>query len=518
MENGKTYGNREEDVVSAQIRTDGQSAAMLDSQLESVNRELERCTSAAARSDYAYAMFCGVLAGAVDAFFVGEIHIRENDIALSHEHVNRFVEAYATKRGMDPSDLKDAIRKLENNFKVPQDNVWKGKDWHINPQNHHLADLAHHPTPIGLLSALIIQFLRVATFVNRDGQVYLVFLKPCKKDMMQLLVPAILTGILHWLVNIGEDYLNDKNIKLPKSLHNLARLIASAPAIFEIVRCADNWFAHLTSDLGGSKSTPGGGMGLPGVLLSFLYELAALPGLRGSGLLKYVNGLYVKGHFDLRHELAFMSAVKKQAVPVILNELLVRTGYFVSRLVRSLAAKELKPDWQRILPFNNRTVDRLMTVASMTFTLADTADAAVHAAIESRGNWVIFAGKFVARFNYAGAGRAMLAVVREITDENREAELLREKRLLTEAKAALSLEQLQAFGEALDVKLCNYLAEHIECFMNGFDDMSRGLAEGDSNLVIRGNVTIQTVLGREPQFRTQAEFDSLMESDDPLIL
>ena len=54
--------------------------------------------------------------------------------------------------------------------------------------------------------------------------------------------------------------------------------------------------------------------------------------------------------------------------------------------------------------------------------------------------------------------------------------------------------------------------------MAGFADMQQGLAGGDSNLVIRGNVTIQKVLGREPQFTNQKEFDALMGSDAPLVL
>lgn len=54
--------------------------------------------------------------------------------------------------------------------------------------------------------------------------------------------------------------------------------------------------------------------------------------------------------------------------------------------------------------------------------------------------------------------------------------------------------------------------------MAGFADMQQGLASGDSNLVIRGNVTIQKVLGREPQFTNRKEFDELMESDIPLVL
>ena len=156
----------------------------------------------------------------------------------------------------------------------------------------------------------------------------------------------------------------------------------------------------------------------------------------------------------------------------------------------------------------------MLTIASMTFTVADTADAAVHAAIESGGNWVLFSGRFVARFNYVGAGRAALSIVRGVSNEKKEAQLIHEKMILSEAKAALFLKQLQAFKEQLDWKVSNYLAG----FMAGFADMQQGLASGDSNLVIRGNVTIQKVLGREPQFTNQKKFDELMESDIPLVL
>jgi hypothetical protein len=54
--------------------------------------------------------------------------------------------------------------------------------------------------------------------------------------------------------------------------------------------------------------------------------------------------------------------------------------------------------------------------------------------------------------------------------------------------------------------------------MAGFDYMKMGLSENDPNLVIKGNVVIQRVLGREPQFTNQEEFDELMDSDIPLIL
>lgn len=142
----------------------------------------------------------------------------------------------------------------------------------------------------------------------------------------------------------------------------------------------------------------------------------------------------------------------------------------------------------------------------------------IHAAIESGCNWVLFSGRFVSRFNYVGAGRAALSIVREVSNEKKEAQLIHEKMILSETKAALFLKQLQEFKEQLDLKVSNYLAEDIEGFMSGFVDMQQGLLTGDSDLVIRGNVTIQKVLGREPQFTNQKEFDAMMESDAPLVL
>lgn len=217
--------------------------------------------------------------------------------------------------------------------------------------------------------------------------------------------------------------------------------------------------------------------------------------------------------------------VGKQTIPVIINECIVRSFFLLRRLLQELSRDDIqdwsdvhKINWKAIIPFRNRTVDRMLTIASMTFTVADTADAAIHAAIESGGNWVLFSGRFVTRFNYVGAGRAALSIVREVSNEKKEAQLIHEKMILSEAKAALFLKQLQEFKEQLDMKVSNYLAEDIEGFMSGFADMQQGMLTGDSDLVIRGNVTIQKVLGREPQFTNQKEFDALMESDAPLVL
>ena len=391
----------------------------------------------------------------------------------------------------------------------------------VSAKNHHLADLAHHPTPVGLLSSIIVQFLRIGTFVNKEGEWHFILVKTEAKDIVETLTPAVITGVLNWLVTLGEKaYHKETGEEIPKALRGIAHFAASTPMLLEIAKCADNWFGHLVSDMGGSKNTAGGGMGIPGVFVSFLYELASLPILKDSGLPAFVNDLYENQKLDLRHELCLYKELGKQSIPVIFNEIYTRVLFFASRLgIQTAEHKSLNDiDWKSVMPFGNRVIDRMLMISSMTFTIADTADAAVHAAIESCGNWVLFSGVFVSRFNYVGAGRAAIAIVREVSNEQKEAQLLHEKLILTNAKTVGVIERFSAYRAALEERVSNYLAEDMEAFLTGFDYMKQGLESGDSNLVIKGNVVIQRVLGREPQFTNQKEFDDLMDSDEALIL
>ena len=494
--------------------------AQLNLELERVNEELNRYTSHADRMDYAIAVAGGIMAGIIDAVYVGETSISSNSIDLSHKSVNKLIGQYAKNQGFEGKRLRDQIAFLEENFPVAQDAVWKGADIGVSAKNHHLADLAHHPTPLGLIAAIVVQFLRVGTFVNKDGEWHYKLVETTKEDIIEILAPAILTGMLNWMASISQKELEKKDENIPETFIKLARIIASYPMIIEIAKCADNWFGHLVSDMGGSKSTAGGGMGIPGVFLSMLYEVAALPILKDSGLPLVLNSMYETQKLDLRHEVAIYKALGKQAIPVVINEIFVRAMYFLSHLVQEVKAhggvKEI--DWNNVVPFKNRTLDRMLTISTMTFSLADTADAAVHAAIESGGNWVLFSGRFVARFNYVGAGRATVAIVKEISNERKEEQLIHEKRLLTEAKTAIVLEQLQEYKQQLEERLSEYLAEDISAFLEGFDYIGEGVMTGDSDLVVHGNVIIQRVLGRKPQFTNQKEFNELMDSEDALIL
>lgn len=495
----------------------------LNNDLARINNELERYTCHARKEEYTLAIASGILAGVVDALYVGDTPLfgvnTKEARATINKRVNQFIQQCAEQEGYTGNRLAGAIAKMEEH-KVAQDNVWKGQVVGITAKNHHLADLAHHPTPAGFIAAIIVQFFRVGIFVNTEGDWHLLPVETTEQDILNVVVPAVITGFLNWLVAIATNvYEEQTEQEIPETIKKLSRFAAKTPMIIDIAKCADNWFMHLVSDMGGSKATPGAGMGIPGAFLSLLYEIAALPPLNSSGLLKYLNNLYTKDKIDLRHELVAAEGLGKQAIPVMLNEILVRTSFLVLQFARAFNEGQSLTDinWGNVIPIDNRTVDRMMTVSTMTLTLADTADAAAHAVIESAGNSVVFSQRFAARFNYVAAGRAAIAVVREAADDAKELQLLHEKRLLSEAKTVLSIEQLETYKAQLQDRLDTYLQEDLEAFLQGFAIMDRGFSQGDSNLVIAGNVIIQKALGREAQFTNQNEFDSLMESDDDFV-
>ena len=497
----------------------------INDDLARIDSELERYTSRASAEDYALAIASGILAGAVDVLFVGDAPIvgsgADDARGKINEQVNRFIQKYAEDSGYKGERLRGAIEHLEDTFKVAQDNVWKGANIGVSAKNHHLADLAHHPTPVGLAAAIIVQFLRVGIFVNNDGELHFLPVSTKPEELAEILIPVAITGYLNWLVAIAESaYEEESGEKAPEAIVKLAHLVASYPIIIELANCANNWIGHLVSDVGGSKNTAGKGMGIPGFFFSLLYEFAGLPVINKTGLTDYLNALYTKEHFDMRHELVIVEGLGKQAIPVLLNEAIVRLGYLVMRLASyGKEYGELEGiDWSTVVPFENRTVDRMITVSSSTLALIDSADAAAHAAIESAGNFVLFSEKFVSRFNIVAAGRASVAIVREVTNDAKELQLLKEKRLLLEAKTDLTVERLEAYRALLEERLSEYLAEDLVIFFEGISKMDQGLSAGDSNLVISGNITIQRVLGREPQFTNQQEFDDLMVSDDDFIL
>ena len=504
----------EEEIVAAEVTCKAESGAapvsiaeqpsdaQIAAALARVNKQLERYTFDGCKADYAMAIASGILAGIVDSIFVGELSLEDAN-QWGSEQVEKIVLNVARHQGCRDENLSQAVEYLEKRFPIAAD---KATNAFGGGLQHHLRDFSHHPTPVGLICSILTQF---------TGKVY-------GTDVNGAFMSVALGA--DGLALVGSDF--------------------AEKITFGVI----NWIFHMVSDVAGSSKSimkESTGTGLPGPIVSLVKEISALPFFKKQDekghkelfvyISKLFNGkllgeMYDDGRliplkFDLRTEMGLGMQIGKQAVPVVINECVVRAFYLVRRLIQELSKDDIQDtddlnrvNWKSIIPFHNRTVDRMLIISNMTFTIADTADAAVHAAIESCGNWVLFSGVFVSRFNYVGAGRAAIAIVKEVSNEQKEAQLLHEKLILTNAKTVGVTERFWAYRAALEERVSNYLAEDMEAFLTGFDYMKQGMESGDSNLVIKGNVVIQRVLGREPQFTNQKEFDELMDSDEALIL
>lgn len=137
----------------------------------------------------------------------------------------------------------------------------------------------------------------------------------------------------------------------------------------------------------------------------------------------------------MRTELAVGLELGRQAIPVIINEVLVRGFYFIRHLAVELKDKQdfKQLEWSKTIPCGNRTVERMMTIASGTFCALDIADAA----IRSGG----FNSNTLLKLNFVGIGRFTVALGTDFAMElskgkcNREQMLLKNQMLcLYEAK------------------------------------------------------------------------------------
>lgn len=353
---------------------------------DALDQEIERLTNHADHIDNLVAVGSGLLAGLIDVLWVGEFSF-ERGKAWSNHTINDFVMKVAKAQGYEGDRLDGAIRFLEQRFKIPSDNIWNYNGSGISTKSHHLDDLAHHPTPIGLFFSILTQFTEKGYFQNSEGT----FL-PIEVDENGLKL-------------IGSD--------IPSKIF-----------------CGTvNWFFHLVSDMSGSNKTAGGGMGIPGPIVSLLKELATIPGLDKTGLPKKISQVFKNEKFDLRAELAVAHEVARQAMPVLINEVLVRAFHFIRRLVTEVKTKRSFEDieWKTTLPWKNRTIVRMLTIATGTFTAVDLADAAIRAALKSC-DWSTFGAQLLLRVNFVGIGRFAVAVYSDVSMGSQR-ERLRDERI-----------------------------------------------------------------------------------------
>ncbi len=508
-----------EDINHLDIIPESEEIASLNRRIQKVNRELAGLENHGDKTTYLFAIASGLLSGALDSILFQYIVPDENGFYFSPMKVFKAEalikdEADVTRRKSRVSTIEKIVTFVKSNEHI---------DEFANDQKElllrDLTELSAVPGYLGLVASILVHLLKLCEFEQEDDQWRFTFRNKSKTDLAMMLGAAVITGITTWLPVLAQNTDDEKNRKIPKELLKLGKLIASNPIITEFIHCVERWADRIKDGME-HLGLPGQIVGVEGLFLALFIEIAAMPAFANTKLPKLVD-VMVNGEPAIPQKyLSVIESLRKQAIPVLFNEIVVRCGYMLMMLWRQVSQNhDLSVDeWGMVFPVGNRTVDRMITVASVTFNVVDTGDAAIRAAIEAEGNSIVFAVRFMARYNYLGAGRATLALIKEASYEQKLSQLIHERMLLMEEKADEVQRAMLLFKQKLEEKLDQYLMEDITAFMSGFDDIHLGLETGNSDLVIRGNNTIQQALGREAQFTSQSEFDLLMASDAPLEL
>ena len=468
----------------------------IQNRIEKINSDIDRLTNHADGIDYSIAVISGVITGIIDATIVGEWNFVEAK-KDTYKDINNKVVAFAKKqpeyipycnfalngkgnrrrKPKDPDRLETAIEFLEWKFHLPGDGAYKDGNYGIDGKTHRLDDFCHHPTIWGLICCIIVQFTGHTRYVNKYGEDIRVpiTVNEYGNFVGNNAVTKFFAGVINWFITCAKTIANREG--------------------------------HLMSDLATSAS-------LPGSFLSTITELASIPCFRDPAFLQRLRDAYKKGigtgkgqvdlgvfnklfegaqnKLDITTEKAVGHELKRQAIPVVINEVLVRAAYFIRRFIGELKDKQSVTaiEWKKVIPFNNRTIVRMMTIASGTFTAVDMADAAVRSATKSV-DMTTFLSNMILRVNFVGVGRVAVAIgtdtvmgIHKEIDRNARIKLQKEQIYLLDAKvyykqagmwiaaedAGVTIEEAYGLMEQTTVMLLNAVVD-IRASLNHIDEI-----------------------------------------------
>lgn len=358
--------------------------------------------SKADKLDCEIAVASGVITGLFDSFFVGKFSL-ERASEWGSKKTNKFVLAMAKLAGYDGEEIDGAIRYLEQGFKFAADG--NTVDFGGGKQ-HHFRDFSHHFSLGGLACSIFTQFTGKAIGTDTAGRLIIVDIPDSHAKLL------------------GDSFQE------------------------KVIKGTVAWLFHIASDLAGSSNNPGGGIGVPGPIMSLIKQLSALPIFKDarSALEKEAdaalsfrelisklfngtllgkrdeNGRIVRPvRFDFRMELGVAHEIGRQAIPVILNQCFIRSFYFARRLAHEIKALEVKRlselsrvDPIDVLPFKNRAIARMSTISTGVFSVVDATDALVRAAVASKGKKEELPKEFIVRINFVGIGTFAIACALDI--------------------------------------------------------------------------------------------------------
>ena len=342
--------------------------------------------------DYSYytvAVASGIITGSFS-----QLKIAEDDIerikSWKEKDWNKYVTIAAQIAGYKKSDIKGATEFLKTKM-IPfideeikrefQDSI---DEW--------LEQLSNHPSLAGLLFSVFSQF---------SGERYRFGEKGIEKESFpdyyaigRNTSEKLVYGFLYWVFALSFEIALSKGnrleeMKIPKEIINMLRNLFKLPL-----------FRNIQSDFIKAER-------LYSEWIKSLFENSEYRDDDGSTI-----------SFDLYGEIESLAKAFKDSTPVLINECVVRAFYLIKKLSVEIKENEIcsyddliKIEKEKIIPFNNRLVSRMVLISSGCFVGVNIAEATLNAIIKENKDGKGFAKTLFSEISIAGVGRFVFACV-----------------------------------------------------------------------------------------------------------
>lgn len=345
-------------------------------------------SSHADKIDYVIAAGSGLLCGLLDILWVGEFNItrgktvaKEKIEALSKKlaEMEGWQDAVKTKGKQGFADVL-AFLSLR-----PHDNEDPGETEEFQYSGR--VNLSSLPTITGLAFSLLSQLYGQNYFVEEDGSLFIEEISSETKFIGHSISEKIFIGVVDWLFNLASNIDN-----MSDELYSLHLNIIPVP-ILELAKNLSQ--IPLFHDLHAK-------------IKSHNYEK----------LDEYLNELWNRARekaiwFSDTKAAGVIFEIGRQSLPVLANDFFVRASYFFRRLMAEVKDSAIQDitifqtiDWEKISPFNNPTIDRMISISSAVFTGIDLTEAIIKQ--HSSGK------PFYLSINYVGVIKLFFPVKKEI--------------------------------------------------------------------------------------------------------
>ena len=423
----KEYTSKELDEISKNEELFRELLAENDEHVKELNKQIDNLTNHADGTDYAVAICSGAIAGAVDILYVGELDFSDALKPLKEKGAELAKNIWGDVSKEDL--LKGALNGLGKYARKISPKLYDeirqivSKYGEFNP-DFPQADYINNL--FGTDTADTIPDIDPEVNVGEDVE------GPCS-------IMGIFISLLNQFLNSPSGF-SDPDAKF--FYDEDADELFGGDIRWKIISAVTNWLGRYIRDIQNKSISDNELAGIPDFIKKTIGEASNQKIFNEMSLPKVVNELSKRNDVDISQlekmiqpGVEVAKLLSKQALPVLIDEVLVRGFYFLRKFVSHIRNGEnlLEIPMSDCLPIGNRTVERMITVSLGTMEAFDIGDATIRGAIDAykagskagsaaaaggpyaaagaaaTAATIAFVRKFAVRVNYVGVGSFTVA-------------------------------------------------------------------------------------------------------------